>query len=362
MHTWGFYDCLAVCLFGLILRMRALRLPIIKKIALIIRNLVQIFTTMSDAFLRAGQAICRPATKLIEKHHQRKVEIEEGLRRDKPAPHPLKRRKRALTWQASKAVQSQDQSSLLAKLPLELRQLIWIEYVGGMTVHLKIWDRRLQGVCCRCPGMPWCKHLRRFQTPHDEPGPLNLLLTCHQVSVVANNIFQYEYTTDGQNRYSEAIEFLYSQNTFKILNEDCLSYLPQLLLPQRINAIRYICFEWFLKHAPDVESHQSKKDAAHNFVAWKTIWQNLASMQSLKHLWIELDIDKTWKHEWMERQSTVLEPIKAVTRPKHFKLIIPFYEDLEQARLAELPCQVRHPDEDQPDWFEPYGASCTGYG
>ncbi|KAL2054458.1 hypothetical protein ABVK25_005206 [Lepraria finkii] len=296
---------------------------------------------MSDAFLRAGQAICRPATKLMEKHHQRKVEIEEGLRRDKPPPHPLKRRKRALTWQTSKAVQSQDQSPLLAKLPLELRQLIWIECVGGMTVHLKIWDRRLRGVCCRCPGMPWCKHLRHFKTPHDELGPLDLLLTCHQV-------------------YSEAIEFLYSQNMFKILNEDCLSYLPQLLLPQRINAIRYIRFEWFLKHAPDAETHQSKKDAAHNFVIWKTVWQNLASMQGLEHLWIELDIDKTWKHEWMEQQSTVFEPVKAVTRPKYFKLIIPFREDLEQARLAELPCQVRRPDEDQPDRFEPYVvASCT---
>lgn len=140
---------------------------------------------MTDNILRAGKAMCRPATKLIEIHHQRKIEIEQGLRRNKPIPHALKRRRRALTWQESKTVQSQDNSSLLAKLPLELRQLIWIECVGKMTVHLKIWDRRLRSVCCRCPEMPRCKHLRHYDTPDDEQRPLAVLLTCQQVSVLA---------------------------------------------------------------------------------------------------------------------------------------------------------------------------------
>ena len=297
---------------------------------------------MSDTLLRAGKALCRPATDLIDKHHQRKIDIQEGLRRDpeKAPPQTLKQRKRALASEDSKTL-VQPSSLLLIKLPVELRQAIWIECVGGMTVHLKIWDRSLRAVCCRCRERPSCKHLRRFQDPDCEPGPLSLLLSCRQVYVDADKVLEVKALLIKHHRYNEAIELLYATNTFKVLNEDCLLYLPKLLLPQRIDTIKSIHFEWSLNRAPGSEQDQKKKQGIpYNDLLWAEIWKNVASMKGLKHLWVGLDIGMIWWQEWLERQRTVFEPLRAVTTPKQFTLITPFLEDLEQEYFAELPCQI----------------------
>lgn len=116
------------------------------------------------------------------------------------------------------------------------------------------------------------------------------------------------------------------------------------MLPQRINTIRHIRVQWFLQYAPNMIERPSKKPGDYDW-AWASIWQILASMESLEHLWINLDIHSTWKHEWIERQSIVFDPIKAVTTPKHFSLVIPFSEELEQEMLAGLPCQIPLPGE-----------------
>ena len=88
-------------------------------------------------------------------------------------------------------------------------------------------------------------------------------------------------------RYSEYIELVYSQNTFDIRDPDVLSFLPHLIVPQRVNAIRSLRFCWQLPRrasmlpaslATSNEKKNEKLNKKSNVYrdAWLKIWRNLS--------------------------------------------------------------------------------------
>lgn len=85
---------------------------------------------------------------------------------------------------------SQPQCLLFSKLPAELRNVIWLDCLGGgLKFHLDIWDRRLQQRQCTStefevcwePGM--CARRRLSNELLPARNILSLLLSCRQMYV-----------------------------------------------------------------------------------------------------------------------------------------------------------------------------------
>lgn len=154
------------------------------------------------------------------------------------------------------------------------------------------------------------------------------------------------WSADAHSRCSEAIEILYSANTFDINTNWTLRWLSQKILPQHFHAIRSPRLRWFLPGVPatDIKTEADDFWAFDNEREWRTTWQCLASMQGLKYLHVELYtysrmID--WRVELSKNDSAVFEHLKAVTRPEHFDLILPSWADFDPSALRDLPCRLR---------------------
>ncbi|KAL8930404.1 MAG: hypothetical protein Q9208_000587 [Pyrenodesmia sp. 3 TL-2023] len=60
-------------------------------------------------------------------------------------------------------------------------------------------------------------------------------------------------------------------------------------------------------------------------ILWVDIWDALAAMEGLQWLRVELRLSRPLQApEWTEREWTLWEAIKNVTRPSHFELVLPF--------------------------------------
>lgn len=135
---------------------------------------------------------------------------------------------------------------------------------------------------------------------------------------------------DRDSRYSETVDLLYSSNVFTLHDPAVLHYLPSMLLPQRINSIRTLCFQWELKEGshgigrPGNASHSFEIGALY-LELWVVPWQTMASMQGLQELRVRLFVNRTsWGNLDGESVKPLLESIGKVTGPKNFTLILPF--------------------------------------
>ncbi len=140
-------------------------------------------------------------------------------------------------------------------------------------------------------------------------------------------------------RYVESVSILYSQNTFDTSNPDVIAYLPSLLLPQRLHAIRSLRFYWSLTRAPTTAKDQGERSFRYNDDVWQNIWRNLASMRGLSDLVVGIHIPFIWQTQWTQREVAILAPVKAVTRPACFEMILNFPSNAEE-QLLDLPCHV----------------------
>jgi len=143
------------------------------------------------ALRRIVNTIFWPVTKIRELY----------VRRQTAPPRPLKLRKRSHSISmptAGKAEKTvfQANSELLTKLPFEIRQLIWKECLGGMTLHLKIENRHLRSQCCTEDLQPdTCWEFFGLQVKDRESKPstkrqlLSILLACRQVYVASTLAF-----------------------------------------------------------------------------------------------------------------------------------------------------------------------------
>jgi len=132
-----------------------------------------------------------------------------------------------------------------------------------------------------------------------------------------------------QNRYIEAIPYLYSANTFVISNSDIMEYLPRLLLPQRIDVIRSIIFYWHVYLNPRQVLEQESQETDPCFIGlpgtWNATWANIAAMKSLRILHVKIEVmELFWESLNQDTATRLLQPIKQVVVPKEFVLTLPF--------------------------------------
>ncbi|KAG9236731.1 hypothetical protein BJ875DRAFT_210704 [Amylocarpus encephaloides] len=267
--------------------------------------------------------------------HKRRQSIRQGYLSLTPEPYFLsKARTRALTLPLPPETRNrqktldQSQCDLLNKLPSEVRQIIWKECLGGMTLHIDIRDRRLRRFPCSSPDPKLCHESCWTWYPRPNAVPkrqlLALLLSCRQV-------------------YSEAIDLTYSSNTFDMIFPESIVYLPDLVLPQRLVAIRSIHLQWTFTQPPQLPPY-GKKGPRRDDWMWTKGWSNLVQMKRLSELRVEIRIPEgsEWAlPSWTESEIAILQPLREVKVAGSFELILPFPSLATDVELEGLPCQIR---------------------
>lgn len=129
-----------------------------------------------------------PSYYLLHSHQKHQRERNHVLRRPLgPRPRKFPRRRRALSIPARN--HSQEQCRLLAKLPFEVRQMIWKECLGDNQFHLRVNDGQLSAIICSSvkpdgcygPGVNKGCHVSGTRSPFDRNifNGLTILRTCH---------------------------------------------------------------------------------------------------------------------------------------------------------------------------------------
>ena len=172
----------------------------------------------------------------------------------------------------------QEQCALLSMLPLDIRLMIYDMVLGGMLFHITTNDsksRILSHICKRPEQASEDDHQACFayitrrpsSAPRDDypqaTGLLPLLVACRRI-------------------YSEAIETLYSANTFEFWeNRVAFRFLKVMVPPQRLHCIRRFRWDMQMPHHPNMNS-RSRRDWSDLF----TFFSNETC--GLQHLYLKL--------------------------------------------------------------------------
>jgi hypothetical protein len=221
----------------------------------------------------------------------------------------------------------QSQSALFARLPGEIRHLIWIKVLGRHLLHVARAPKRLLAIDCAakvnvgpdlletrfhgCWGVT--RHLGTtpgfylYPRNHHPSKPANLLpllQTCRRI-------------------YTETISILYEDNIFDINHLDTLVYLQQSVLPQRLNQIRVLNLTWDFKWPTAISP------APYDLATWREACNTLASFASLQELMVYLtgENDLTPGTYWKDRWGPVLEALTRTKAAKKFNVFLPWSED-----------------------------------
>ncbi|KAL8954102.1 MAG: hypothetical protein Q9222_000081 [Ikaeria aurantiellina] len=209
------------------------------------------------------------------------------------APQPLSRSRRR-TLSILPATTPQSTSRFLTVLPLEVRQEIYAWVLGGRLVHIVRKGKYMAHIRCKLNGPSDFTRACRpaaAATCHEESpglaftanGNIALLMTCRQI-------------------YKEAVEILYSSNTFDFDHQDLFLLFTRSILPQRLAQIRSLEFSFKTLHLklPFAYAESVKS-------AWVLMWRIIAKdTPALRHLRLRIggehglpypSMDREW---WME--------------------------------------------------------------
>ncbi|KAJ5886226.1 uncharacterized protein N7473_008900 [Penicillium subrubescens] len=282
---------------------------------------------------------------------------------DRPGPLPAVR-ERALTLQLPpgntdlvgksrhQSTCDQQQSAFFAKLPQEIRYLIYREVLAPAhhpELHVASAHQRLLSRRCfnEDPDVPGRRHscwggrykqdgttapnpnLGGYQPEDDSPYPirLGLLRSCRQA-------------------YSESIDLLYSRNILSFRQTRTVVDLQHTILPQRLHSIRSVHF-YFLLQLIWCDTHLAVAEPFWPLdipFFWESAWKAIAEMKSLQSLRVELTdgrVDDEYPN--MDGLVHLLKPMMTVGFPKYVVQFDWPIEADEIARLlgSELPFEVQ---------------------
>ncbi|PSS18375.1 hypothetical protein M430DRAFT_58556 [Amorphotheca resinae ATCC 22711] len=241
-------------------------------------------------------------------------------------PLPAKTDKSWNPFKKSVLQQTCDQSqSGLARLPGEIRQLIWTEVLGRHLLHIVYAPQRLLAIDCAeevddeletrhhlCWGVTTAKAPSgSYLYPHsDHPAkPANLLpllQTCRRI-------------------YTEVISILYEDNIFDIGSLLPLLYLQRSVLPQRLNQIRVLNLTY--SYAMVI----SASPLIYEINEWREACDVLMSFAGLQELTVHFK--KSRKDSWpgadgKSQWGPLLEALTQInTAKKKFDVFLPWTED-----------------------------------
>ena len=294
------------------------------------------------------------------------------LRLSPPAAHG-KAKKKDVTAQRTI---DQLESSILYRLPLEIRIMVWEHALGGNHVHITRKRKRLGHAICPNPnlaiegGKELCTATRDgygFWRATEYPkkmSPLSLLKTCRQMCVFP---FLCQTRTNVGISYSEAIDTLYSCNTFSFNDLDAVLSFQSTVLPCRFKLIQSLELIWEFQQSP----HHWRPLGWHTHPpydphTWEQTCDILATMDHLRSLTVIADM------RWQRTMTTanpgfnprLLEPLCKIHVNGTFEVFVtwPEYHPVEMEIVHKgIPFQIRRLPEPQVDWVEvevPFDVHC----
>lgn len=134
--------------------------------------------------------------------------------------------------------------------------------------------------------------------------------------------------------YSEAIETLYTRNTFDLADPKCIIQLSTLILPQRLNVIRSVRLHDYVgkwrwrKRYPEYWGHPPIE------ISWERVCRTLADMRQLRRLSVRLGAG-AWYTQG-ETYDNLLAALKAVRQPREFVVEMPAYHESRASEFDEV--------------------------
>ncbi|KAI9664333.1 MAG: hypothetical protein M1831_002266 [Alyxoria varia] len=209
---------------------------------------------------------------------------------------PLEPRPRRLSAPGQENL-SQSESPFFSKLPPELRFMIYELVLGGRHQLWRLFDNKILGprlrlyTLCRRSG-----YKRHSTCPlRNNESLLAVLLVCHRL-------------------YYEAVDILYSANTFIIENDEFWHFRPELVPQTLWESVRSLKIWFQLARLEDVLKGVPKEQ-------WEALWNQVSQATSLRELRVILcTYRKIEKPLWEQVYERVLEPTVKVKDLEHFEL------------------------------------------
>ncbi|KAH7317921.1 hypothetical protein BKA65DRAFT_557333 [Rhexocercosporidium sp. MPI-PUGE-AT-0058] len=237
----------------------------------------------------------------------------------------------------------QVQSPFLAKLPIEIREMIYEEILGGgdrRLVHILRKDRRLGHWRCRLQdGEEVCDqqdrrcvegwlsykskvwHLDRngLLDLVTDGGLLPLLMTCRAI-------------------YSEAVPILYSKNVFHFYDPGDIRHFARTILPHRLNAVQSIMIDWERMFSIFNRNNGIPKQDDEELMAWRETWEVIARMSGLMDVKVVLKPHRF--HVTRARRRRMCKELMGIHGLRTFEVVIPWDDETDWSFAASAPFRV----------------------
>lgn len=235
------------------------------------------------------------------------------------------------------------QSMLCARLPYEIRQLIWSYVLGGRLLHIvRAYDsKKLRAVDCVegfGPGLETREHhcWGSITGPNTGSSLGFYLMPCENHPARPANLLPLLQTC--RMIYAETVTVLYEDNIFDLDFLDTLFYLKRPVLPQRLNQIHILNLSWHFKYSV------ANANPPYDITTWRESCNVLANFTGLRKLTVhlassfELPAGMKWKDWW----GPLLEQLTWIKPVKRFDVFLAWSEDdcAEVARECEYPFQL----------------------
>lgn len=223
-------------------------------------------------------------------------------------------------------------------LPTELRLQIYSLVLGNRNIHLGLEtedDNRLSPYLrhyhCKYGRQdlfidPWhnCWFPRGGRPKDPVQKILGLLLTCRLI-------------------YSEAIDLLYSANTFQLENLHLVKHLHTLVLPQRLQAMQRLVLILRFDRFP-----LAPNEMEDNELSQAMVWKTLSELKGLREVHLHLQAaetdDRMWRDDGSCREALRTQIRPLVERLDVFRVWLPVmkiltWEGMERDSFAVWPSQ-----------------------
>jgi len=205
--------------------------------------------------------------------------------------------------------------SLFARLPYEIREIIWFEFLGERILHIARTRGKLVAIACTnqefrnhlCWGFiegtaPGCC-LSSIRPHHRQVDYVSLLRTCRLI-------------------YSEILPILYGSNVFDVNHIDTLLYLKRSVLLQRLNMIRKVTLTWNFKY------YTNFAGAPYNTRTWREVCKVLSGFEGLQEVTMHLTgvVFNAGIYQW-GLWRPVLDALKRVRPVRKFDVVLPWSEE-----------------------------------
>jgi hypothetical protein len=161
------------------------------------------------------------------------------------------------------------------------------------------------------------------------------------VSTVLSSYFEVQLIV---NRYSEAVQTLYSKNIFHFYDPGDIRHFGRALLLQRLNEVHSITMDWERPFSIFNPANTIPRQGNEEWKAWRDTWSIIASMKGLKELRVILKSHKLFVVSQARRMKMCV-PMMGIQDVRVFELIIPWDDNGDWAFAANAPFTiVKSPD------------------